>query len=111
MGIDVNLGAGRVSHARVAGDITIYTVDEHRQTLLTQCQDLAAMGMGVLDMDVSGVTEMDAAGLQLLVALRKHLEELNWKLRLRSPSERVREVLEQTRLAQDFPESNEKDGL
>jgi anti-sigma B factor antagonist len=101
----------RSCQARVEGDITVYTVDSQREALLIQCQDLASRGMGVLDMDASGVTEMDAAGMQLLVALKKHLEEMNWELRLCKPSGPVREVLEQTRLTQDFLESNEEDGL
>lgn len=110
MGIEQNTEEG-VYQARIEGDITIYTVDNQLQALLTQSRDLTAEGMGVFDMDMSSVTEMDGAGLQLLVALKKHLEEMNWELRLRNPSRHVKEVLAQTQLLEDFPESPQEDGL
>jgi len=96
MGIEVNTENG-VCHARVEGEMTIYTTGEYRETLLEQCHTRQGM-----ELDLANVTEMDISGLQLLVALKKHLNGTERGLRLRSPSETVQEVLDVTRMAESF---------
>ncbi|MEJ7138406.1 STAS domain-containing protein [Amphibiibacter pelophylacis] len=51
----------------IQGDLTIYRAAELRQTLLTA---LAQPG-DTLALDLSGVTELDSAGLQLLLSARR----------------------------------------
>jgi anti-anti-sigma factor len=51
---------------RLAGDLDIYTVESGRDALAAMLSD----GHG-LDLDVSGVENCDAAGIQLLLAARR----------------------------------------
>lgn len=48
---------------------------------------------GVLSLDLSAVSEIDSAGLQLLLALRASLAERGRALRLQSPNAMVLEAL------------------
>ncbi len=96
MGIEVNTKEG-VYHTRIDGDLTIYTAGEYRDVLLEKCHTHQDM-----ELDLEQVTEMDTAGLQLLVALKKHLGGMGCDLRLPNPGKTVREVLEFTRLADEF---------
>jgi len=101
MSIELNIdeGAGR---ARVDGEMTIYTVADHREKWLEHCRQLASDNTPWLNLDLSGVTEMDAAGLQLLVALEKHLVEAEGGLRLEQRSECVQQTLDQSQLGAHF---------
>ncbi len=96
MGIEVNTKEG-VCHVQIDGELTIYTTGEYREALLESCHSHQGM-----ELDLGQVTEMDASGLQLLVALNQHLGRTEGGLRLPNPSETVREVLELTRAADEF---------
>lgn len=54
-------------------------------------------------LDLSGVIEIDASGVQLLLALRASLADAGQVLQLLDPSTPVREALEQLGLARLFP--------
>ena len=84
-------------HTQVEGELTIYTVTNYRQAFLEQSQ-----GCHGVKIDLAGVTEIDTAGVQLLVALRQHLIGTESGLQLCNPSESVQEALELTRLANEF---------
>ena len=57
-----NLGS---SHVVITGEMTIYTAREWRDELLA-----ALAAPGDVELDLSGVSDIDAAGIQLLVSLR-----------------------------------------
>ena len=88
-------------HIGVEGELTIYTVPNYRQTFLEQSQ-----GCHGVKIDLAGVTEIDTAGVQFLVALRQHLTGTESGLQLCNPSESVQEALELTRLAGQFAGSH-----
>lgn len=73
--------------ACLAGDWTIHTIAQHREGLL---QTLAE---GRHAFDASGITDLDTAGLQLLMALQRSLAQQGHELQLLQPSSVVRDVL------------------
>ena len=73
----------------IDGELSIYRATELRQVLLdwsAQCEAEAVL-------DLSGVTEMDSAGLQLLLALERTLAQQGQTLQLAALSPAVAEVL------------------
>lgn len=83
-----------VMSATFSGNLTIYEVGEYQQQLnsLPQLE-------GAWRVDLGGVTEIDTAGLQLLMALRQQLGE---QLTMVSHSSAVIELLDLYRLAPFF---------
>lgn len=85
---------GSSSWVRIDGPFTIYEVAEFQQQLTE-----AWPGDGELIMDLAGVSEIDTAGLQLLLALRK---SLGGQLTLQQHSNSVIELLDLYQLASFF---------
>ena len=75
------------------GELTVQTAAEHKTRLLA-----GLIADGGMDLDLSGVTELDTAGLQLLLLLGREAAQLGTSLRLLNPSEPVLEVLRLARL-------------
>jgi len=75
----------------LTGDCSIGRAAEHRDALLAALA--ADEGRREVAVDMSGVTDFDSAGLQLLLALRRSLLDAGRPMRLLSPSEAVRQVL------------------
>lgn len=76
-------------HYRVDGEMTIYTAAATKEILLpllAQCPEL--------EIDLSQVSEMDSAGLQLLILAKRECLTRNGNLRLLGHSPAVVEVLE-----------------
>lgn len=80
---------------RLAGEVTIYQAAQLKQDLLAA---LDGCGSG-LALDLAQVTELDTAGLQLLLAARETARARRQALRLEAPSAAVLEVLELVGLA------------
>lgn len=72
------------------GELTIYRALEHFEALRAMRSARAA----VLRLDLSGVSEIDSAGLQLLLLLRKSAAAEGGALCITSASAAVRELLE-----------------
>jgi anti-anti-sigma factor len=68
------------------GELTIYRAAELRTLLLQHLAD------GTRRIDLSGVTEIDSAGFQLLVAARRSAEAAGVALALVAPSAAVRDL-------------------
>jgi anti-sigma B factor antagonist len=78
----------------VDGGMTVYTCSELKSHLLEQLTaHPEAAGI-----DLSRVVEFDTAGLQLLLAARRHASAGGRELRVINPSRAVSEVLELCRL-------------
>ena len=84
----------------IKGDLTIYTATDWASDLLGRLADAAT-----LDVDLSEVQEMDSAGLQILLLLRREADEHECRLNLVHPSAAVLEVLDLLRLRELFGES------
>lgn len=104
MSIEVSVDKG-MCRTRIDGEMTIYTVNAYRQALLEQGRGCVAM-----EVDLAGVTEMDTAGLQLLIALSKQTAKTDTVLFLSNLSERVAEVLALTELTADLTDGQQGDG-
>lgn len=92
-----NLGTSRVV---IAGEMTIYTARDWRDRLL-----VAMSAPGDVELDLSGVSEIDAAGIQLLVSLRMEAAAACRKLHLLDVSARVSEALTFCRLTGFFSDA------
>lgn len=75
---------------RVHGEMTIYRANELAQSLFEALRDQP----GDQALDLSGVTEFDTAGLQILLMARRIAEARGDRLDFLHPSECVAEVLQ-----------------
>lgn len=81
----------------IAGPMTLSTARDWRQCLL------AANGAaGDVELDLSGVSDIDAAGIQSLVSLRQQARNSARSLHLLAASACVREALDFCRLTEFF---------
>jgi anti-sigma B factor antagonist len=75
----------------IEGELTIYRAEELRAVLKDA---LAEDGGGDLEVHLAAVTEMDSAGVQLLIAAKKAALATQREMRLIAPSPAVREVFD-----------------
>lgn len=88
--------AGVPAPLQLDGDLTIAQAAALRERLLAWLP----RADGVLD--ASGVSACDSTGVQLLLALRRSLQERQQALDLRAPSAALREVLQRYGLLDTF---------
>ncbi len=81
---------------RIEGELTIYRAAELRAALKDALDGLPAGG--ALEIDLAEVTEMDSAGVQLLMSARRTARETRRTLRLQGHSRAVREVFDTLQL-------------
>lgn len=79
---------------RLEGEVTIYSATEVSARLFSTLTKYKAVLL-----DLSAVSELDTAGLQLLLAARRFSGEAGRTLKLRSPSPVVEDVLQLCRLS------------
>ncbi|SFF16745.1 STAS domain-containing protein [Paracidovorax wautersii] len=82
--------SGAVTLLPLDGELNIYRAAELRLVLLAAISDSPAG----LDIDLSGVSEIDSAGVQLLLAARRDLQARGVPLRLVEPSAEVRQLFD-----------------
>ena len=87
------------SEARLCldGELTIYRAAELKEAMLAALDRAAA-----LELDLSRVTELDTAGVQLLMLIHQTARVRSKQLRLTAPSPAVLEVFELLRLDSYF---------
>ena len=96
--MDIQAGlAGETGFVAMDGELTIYAVAEWKQALSD-----AFMGCARLDIDLTSVTEIDSAGVQLLVAAKRYAAAIGKPMRLVGLSAPVAEMLELCRLGNFF---------
>ena len=78
---------------RIEGEMTIYRAEELKQALLEPLQPHTT-----LEVNLSAVTELDTAGVQLLLLAQRSAQAQQGDVRVTAPSAPVREVLELLRL-------------
>ena len=81
----------------LTGDLTIYRAFELKATLLD-----ALAASDELELDLSQVGEMDSAGLQLLILLKKEAQHAGKPVRFVGHSQAVSEVIDFCNLAAEF---------
>ena len=88
---------GDTCHVRISGEMTIYQAAALRQELLDivgQC--------GNVTLDLSHVTEMDTAGLQLLLACQRETGGCNKIMHIEAATPALRDFLRLANVAECF---------
>ena len=80
---------GRRAHHTIASRMTIYEATEHKRALLD-----ALGGCAELEIDLSGVSDLDTAGIQLLVLAKREAARAGKAVRLVAPSPATIEVID-----------------
>ncbi|MEW5010373.1 MAG: STAS domain-containing protein [Cycloclasticus sp.] len=88
MAINITEQSDTLTHISIADEMTIYTVLEQKNTLLAQLKPDQQ-----LQLDLSAVPEIDSAGMQLLIHLKKKAKELDNEFSLTNHSQAVVEVI------------------
>ncbi len=74
--------------ACLTGEWTIHAIAQHREAMLALVNDGNAV------FDASGITDMDTAGLQLLLSAQRSVAQQGQELQLLHPSAAVKGVLQ-----------------
>jgi anti-anti-sigma factor len=77
----------------VTGELTVHTAAKHADLLL-RAAGANAEADGPLEVHLADVTELDTAGLQLLLLAKRRAELAGASIRFTAPSQVVRDVLE-----------------
>ncbi len=85
---------------RIDGEFTIYRAAELAPAMKAALDEIAAGS--VLEIDLSEVTEMDSAGVQLLMSAKRSADESGRALRMAGLSPAVDDVFRTLRLASLF---------
>jgi anti-anti-sigma factor len=88
---------GSVSTLQIEGEMSIYQAADLKPTLAA-----ALAEPGPLEIDLSGVAELDTAGVQLLLATRQEALEQGREFRVTAHSAAVLDVLEMLNLGTYF---------
>lgn len=97
MTIDIKHQDESTTQLVIQNEMTIYTVLEQRDTLLPYLEENKE-----LQLDLADVTEIDSAGMQLLIMLKQQAIRINNQFSLVHHSQAVVEVLELLNLASFF---------
>lgn len=89
--------AGVMPVLMIEGELSIYTAAELKPQLYNILQQHTA-----LELDLSGVSEIDSAGLQLLIAAKREASDTGTILRLSHHSPAVLEVFDLCNMAAFF---------
>lgn len=81
----------------IVEDLTIYNAQQQKQVLL---EALAATNE--LELNLSQVSEMDTAGLQLLILLKKEAQRTGKQVRIVAHSQAVSSVIDFCNVATEF---------
>lgn len=87
----------RHAELRIEGEMTIYRAEELKRALIAPLLNAER-----LEVDLSGVTEVDSVGLQLLLLAKRTARSLQGELRLVGHSPAVLEVFDLLKLAAYF---------
>ncbi len=86
----------------VDGDLTIYTVAQAKQTLLEDYENFSSP----VALDLQAVSEIDTAGLQLLLFMHKLLGGINKNVHVTKSNEHVDSILKNMDVATYFTLEN-----
>lgn len=86
----------------ISGELTIYTVAQVKQDFFTEYEALTDK----VALDLESVSEIDTAGVQLLLFARKILNELDKKLFVIKTNEVVDDIFSALDVTADFAKEN-----
>ncbi|NEV64875.1 STAS domain-containing protein [Thiorhodococcus minor] len=88
---------GETCRLAIEGEMSIYEAADHKNGLFERLE-----GCREMVLDLSGVGELDSAGLQLLLMLKREAEAGGKRLQLVNHSQAVYAVLELLKMEQHF---------
>lgn len=97
MAIEVKQRQHGVTQLAIQDEMTIYTVREYKQALVQHLNTAKE-----LQIDLGGVGEIDSAGVQLLMFMKREAADHGVKLSLNRHSQAVVEVVELLNLSKHF---------
>lgn len=97
MAIELKQQKKGVTQLAIQDEMTIYTALEQKKALLGYLKNSKE-----LQIDLSGVSEIDSAGLQILMFIKRETVNRDIKLSLTQHSQAVVEVLELLNLSKHF---------
>lgn len=97
MSIEIKQLKNAAAHLAIDGEMTIYTALDQKMAF-SECLE----NNKELQIDLSGVSEIDSAGLQLLLFVKREANERHIKLSLIHHSQPVVEVFELLNLGNHF---------
>jgi anti-anti-sigma factor len=89
--------AGAIARLALASDLTIYHARAHKETLLAALADTAR-----LELDLSAVCDIDSAGLQLLILIKREAGSQGKHVAITGHSTPVRQAIDFCNLAAAF---------
>ena len=92
--VSMNESLGRIN---IESEMTIYTAQEIKNQLCSM-----TLEMNDIEIDLSRVTEIDTAGIQILILIKREAVKKNRNLRLMAHSQAVIEVIDACNLASYF---------
>ena len=81
----------------IDGELTIYTAQEYKNSIAE-----SFVADKLLELDISGVEEIDTSGLQILAAIGKELTNNGCEMKIVSTSDVAKEAFEISRLMSDL---------
>jgi anti-anti-sigma factor len=85
---------------KIDGDLTIYQMAEYHGQLVEKCNSATSATV-----ELSDDSELDAAGIQLLISLQKQLQAAGGDLTLQTTGEQSTKVIEMFNLSRQFKSS------
>ncbi len=82
-----------IARLSIAGDMTIYSAGDLKQALLS-----ASQGSRTVELNLANVTDLDTAGIQLLVLVKREADRDQKAFVIIEPSDAVRAVLDMYRM-------------
>lgn len=89
--------AGTAARLALASDLTIYHAEAHKTALLAALADTTQ-----LELDLSAVADIDTAGLQLLILIKREARAQGKHVAITGHSTPVRQVIDFCNLAAAF---------
>jgi anti-sigma B factor antagonist len=85
------------SKSGIEGELTIYTAAEQKEKLMA-----LVSGYELSTLDLSGVTEVDGAGLQLLILSKREADRIGHRIEFINHSDAIIEIIELCNLSGFF---------
>jgi anti-anti-sigma factor len=82
---------------KIDGDLTIFQISEYHQQLADKCQSVT-----LATVELSDNTELDTAGIQLLISLQQQFQSTGGDLTVRTTGEPATKVIDLFNLSSQF---------
>jgi anti-sigma B factor antagonist len=96
MTINININEDHCT-IKIDGDLTIFQISEYHRQLVDKCQSVTSATV-----DLSDNTELDTAGIQLLISLQQQFQSAGGDLTVRTTGEASTKAIDLFNLSSQF---------